>query len=496
MNMEYDVVIIGAGLSGIGMGCQLSQQNPNQSFTILERRQSLGGTWDLFRYPGIRSDSDVISFGFKFSPWNSNKVLAAGESIKQYLQETAQKFGVDKKIRYGIKIISANFSTETNRWTVDAIDESNGKACQFTCNFLITATGYYNHDQGYTPKFEGVENYKGLFIHPQHWPENLDYNNKKVVVIGSGATAVTLIPAMANDTAHITMLQRSPSYVINVPNTDKLVDACRRVLSEELVYKIFRKRNIFMQRGIYKLSRRFPKQMRSFLLSGAQKALGGQCDMEHFTPTYMPWDERLCAIPDNDLFKVIREGKASVVTDQIERFTETGILLKSGKTLEADIIVTATGLELQMLGGIEIAVDGVQIKPNEKMSYKGVLIEDAPNFAYLFGYTNAPWTLKIDLACDYICRLLNEMDIRQMAVVKAVAPANESTDHSIVHGMQSGYIQRGDWVLPRQGKSSEWFVSHNLEKDTEIYSQSIESQNLVWSAATQQPKTKTKIKVA
>ena len=341
-----------------------------------------------------------------------------------------------------------------------------------------------------------MENYKGLFIHPQHWPENLDYKNKKVVVIGSGATAVTLIPAMANDTAHITMLQRSPSYVINVPNTDKLVDACRRVLSEELVYKIFRKRNIFMQRGIYKLSRRFPKQMRSFLLSGAQKELGTQCDMTHFTPSYMPWDERLCAIPDNDLFKVIREGKASVVTDQIERFTETGILLKSGQTLEADIIVTATGLELQMLGGIEIAVDGVQIKPNEKMSYKGVLIEDVPNFAYLFGYTNAPWTLKIDLACDYICRLLNEMVIRQMTFVKAVAPVNESTGHSIVHGMQSGYIQRGDWVLPRQGKSAEWFVSHNLEKDTEIYSQSIENHHLVWSATTQQPKVKTKIKVA
>ena len=496
MQMEYDVVIIGAGLGGIGMGCQLLQQNPNKSFTILERRQALGGTWDLFRYPGIRSDSDVISFGYKFSPWNSDKVLAAGESIKQYLQETAQKFKIDQKIRYGIKIISANFSTQTNKWTVETVNETTGESCQFNCNYLIAATGYYNHDQGYTPKFEGVENFKGQIVHPQHWPENLDYSNKRVVVIGSGATAVTLIPAIANDTSHITMLQRSPSYVINVPNTDKLVDACRKVLSEKLVYKIFRKRNIFMQRSIYKVCRRFPKQMRSFLLSNVQKALGDQYDMSHFTPEYMPWDERLCAIPDNDLFDVIRDGKASVVTDKIERFTENGILLKSGKTLEADIIVTATGLELQLFGGIQLFVDQEQIKPNEKMSYKGTLIEDVPNFAYLFGYTNAPWTLKIDLSSDYICRLINELDIRQMTAVKPVAPANEKTSNSIVHGMRSGYVQRGDWVLPRQGKSTEWFVSHNFEKDEAMYNLPIESQHLVWTSAAQQPKVKAKSKVA
>ncbi|WP_265735180.1 flavin-containing monooxygenase [Acinetobacter sp. ACNIH2] len=412
------------------------------------------------------------------------------------MQETAQKFKIDQKIRYGIKIISANFSTQTNKWTVETVNETTGESCQFNCNYLIAATGYYNHDQGYTPKFEGFENFKGQIVHPQHWPENLDYSNKRVVVIGSGATAVTLIPAMANDTAHITMLQRSPSYVINVPNTDKLVDACRKVLSEKLVYKIFRKRNIFMQRSIYKVCRRFPKQMRSFLLSNVQKALGDQYDMSHFTPEYMPWDERLCAIPDNDLFDVIRDGKASVVTDQIEHFTENGILLKSGKTLEADIIVTATGLELQLFGGIQLFVDQEQIKPNEKMSYKGTLIEDVPNFAYLFGYTNAPWTLKIDLSSDYICRLINELDIRQMTAVKPVAPANEKTSNSIVHGMRSGYVQRGDWVLPRQGKSTEWFVSHNFEKDEAMYNLPIESQHLVWTSAAQQPKAKAKSKVA
>ena len=420
--MEYDVVIIGAGLSGIGMACQLVQQNPNKTYTILERRQDLGGTWDLFRYPGIRSDSDVISFGYKYNPWKTDTVLATADKIKAYLRETAQKFGVDQKIRYGVKIVSANFSTQTNKWTVETVNESNGETQKFTCNFLVSATGYYNHDQGYTPKFEGLENFKGQFVHPQKWPEDLDHRNKRVVVIGSGATAVTLIPAMANETAHITMLQRSPSYVINVPNTDKLFDAARKVFSEELVYKFFRKRNIFMQRGIYKISRRFPKQMRSFLLSNAQKELGEQYDMTHFTPKYMPWDERLCAIPDNDLFEVIREGKASIVTDQIERITETGILLKSGQTLDADIIVSATGLELQMLGGVNLSVDQEQIRPSDKLSYRGVLLEDVPNFAYLFGYTNAPWTLKIDLANDYICRLINELDIRQMTAVKPVAP--------------------------------------------------------------------------
>jgi len=423
--MEYDVVIIGAGLSGIGMACQLVQQNPNKTYTILERRQDLGGTWDLFRYPGIRSDSDVISFGYKYNPWKTDTVLATADKIKAYLRETAQKFGVDQKIRYGVKIVSANFSTQTNKWMVETVNESNGEIQKFTCNFLISATGYYNHDQGYTPKFEGLENFKGQFVHPQKWPEDLDHRNKRVVVIGSGATAVTLIPAMANETAHITMLQRSPSYVINVPNTDKLFDAARKVFSEELVYKFFRKRNIFMQRGIYKISRRFPKQMRSFLLSNAQKELGEQYDMTHFTPKYMPWDERLCAIPDNDLFEVIREGKASIVTDQIERITETGILLKSGQTLDADIIVSATGLELQMLGGVNLSVDQEQIRPSDKLSYRGVLLEDVPNFAYLFGYTNAPWTLKIDLANDYICRLINELDIRQMTAVKPVAPAGE-----------------------------------------------------------------------
>lgn len=275
MQMEYDVVIIGAGISGLGMGCQLEQKTPNKTYTILERRQDLGGTWDLFRYPGIRSDSDVISFGYEYNPWKTGTVLASGDKIKAYLRETARKYGVEKNIRYGVKIVSANFSTETNKWTISAINEATGEAQVFTCNFLVSATGYYNHDHGYQPKFEGLENFKGQFVHPQHWPENLDYKNKRVVVIGSGATAVTLIPAMAQDTAHITMLQRSPSYMINVNNTDKLFNAARKVFSEELVYKAFRKRNVLKQLGIFILSHKYPKHMRSFLLSRTKKELAG-----------------------------------------------------------------------------------------------------------------------------------------------------------------------------------------------------------------------------
>ena len=496
MQMEYDVVIIGAGISGIGMGCQLEQKNPNKTYTILERRQDLGGTWDLFRYPGIRSDSDVISFGYEYNPWKTDTVLATADKIKAYLRETAQKYGVEKKIRYGIKIISAKFSTQTNKWTVAAVEESTGESRVFTCNFLVSATGYYNHDRGYQPKFEGLENFKGDFVHPQHWPENLDYKNKRVVVIGSGATAVTLIPAMADETAHITMLQRSPGYMINVNNNDKLFNAARKIFAEELVYKAFRKRNVFKQLGIFILSHKYPKHMRSFLLSRAKKELGTQYDMSHFTPEYLPWEERLCSIPDNDLFKVVRNGKASIVTDHIERITETGILLKSGKLLEADIIVSATGLELQMFGGIEISVDEKQVLPNETMSYKGVLLEGVPNFATLFGYTNAPWTLKIDLANDYICRVIQELDIRQMAAVTPVAPAEENTGHSIVHGLRAGYVQRGDDQMFRQGKSTEWCVSHIYYIDAKMFAQPVESPHLVWTAAAIQSKAKAKVKAA
>lgn len=481
-NTHFDVIIVGAGISGIGMACHLSEQCPNKSFAILERRQAIGGTWDLFRYPGIRSDSDMMSFGFKFRPWTDSRILADGASIKQYVNDTAKAFGIDKKIHFGLKITHANFSSQDKLWYIHALNEATGDTATYTCQTFVSATGYYNYDKGHLPNFAGVEDFKGQIIHPQHWPEDLDYRNKKVVVIGSGATAVTLIPAMADKTAHITMLQRSPSYVYTLPDFDKVVEALKGKVPDKLLYKVFRRRNIFVQRSIFKLSRRFPKAMKLALLTSVQKQLGKDFDMSHFTPRYMPWDERLCAVPDGDLFTNIREGKASVVTDHIDRFTASGILLKSGKTLEADIIVTATGLELQMLGGIDLHIDDQPINVGEKLTYKGVLIQDVPNFAYLFGYTNISWTLKIDMAADYVCRLINEMDSRHARTVTALADPNECTADSIVGSLSSGYVKRGDDVMPRQGKQGAWFVTHHYEKDCEIFGEPLDDKALNWAA--------------
>ncbi|WP_250456318.1 NAD(P)/FAD-dependent oxidoreductase, partial [Caballeronia sp. ATUFL_M2_KS44] len=402
MNTDYDVLIIGAGISGIGMACHLARKCPEKRVTILERRNAIGGTWALFRYPGIRSDSDMFSFGYAFRPWHDYKVLADGPSIRQYIADTAREHGVDRLIRFGVKIEDANWSTEQLRWTVNARHEDSGETLTFTCQYLIPCTGYCNHDRGYLPHFPGQERFGGLRIHPQHWPVDLDYRGKRVVVIGSGATAVTLVPAMAGRAAHVTMLQRSPSYIFSVPAYDKISAVLDRVLPTQWVYAMARWRNIGLQRLIYKAAKRWPRRIRSWLLAHVEKQVGGGTDMRHFTPAYNPWDERLCAVPDGDLFTVIREGKASVVTDHIETFTENGILLKSGKVLDADIVVTATGLQLQSLGGMKLHVDGRQIDVSKVMTYKGVLLQDVPNFAYLFGYTNAPWTLKIDMAAAYV----------------------------------------------------------------------------------------------
>ncbi len=358
METNFDVLIIGAGLSGISMACQLKTQCPGQRVALLERRKAIGGTWDLFRYPGVRSDSDMFTFGYAFRPWNELKVLADGESIRSYVEDTAREYGIHKDIHFGIKTTQASWSSDHKRWTISAIDESSGEPCTFTCNFLVNCTGYYNHDQGHLPSFPGVERFKGQCIHPQHWPKELDYHGKRVVVIGSGATAVTLLPSMAQDTAHITMLQRSPSYVFSLPSHDKISEVLQRFLPDRWVYGLARRRNLLLARMIYKLSRRWPKQVRALLLAGVKKHVGEGFDMSHFSPHYKPWDERLCAVPDADLFKVLREGKASIVTDHIDTFTETGIRLKSGKELQADIVVAATGLQLQSLGGMALRVDG------------------------------------------------------------------------------------------------------------------------------------------
>ena len=465
MSEQYDVLIVGAGLSGIGMACHLQMQCPGKRVAILERRHAIGGTWDLFRYPGIRSDSDMFSFGFKFRPWHALKVLADGPSIRQYVTDTAREYGVDKKVQYGLKITRASWSSEQACWTVTALHEASGETRIFKCNYLVSCTGYYNYDKGYLPDFPGVKNFKGQCIHPQHWPENLDYRGKRVVVIGSGATAVTLVPAMAPEAAHVTMLQRSPSFIFSVPGYDKISEVLNRFLPAKWVFGMARWRNIVLQRWIYKASMRWPETMRKVFLSGVRKQLGKDYDMRHFTPSYNPWQERLCAVPDADLFKAIKEGKASVVTDHIDTFTERGIRLKSGQELEADIVVTATGLQIQVFGGVEMEVDGQARPIGELMTYKGTLLQDVPNMAWIFGYTNAPWTLKADLSADYVCRLINHMDRVGASVSVARAPADQLEPGSIFGDLQSGYVQRGKGMLPRQGRALPWRVLHSYERD-------------------------------
>jgi cation diffusion facilitator CzcD-associated flavoprotein CzcO len=465
---HFDVLIIGAGLSGIGTACQVQAEFPHKSIAVLERRERLGGTWDLFRYPGIRSDSDMYSFGYKFRPWQDLKVLADGDSIRNYIAETAAEFGVEEKIHYGLKVVSADWSSPESRWTVTTLHEGTGETRTYSCSYLVSATGYYNYDAGYLPTFPGVDRFEGRCIHPQHWPEDLDYTGKKVVVVGSGATAVTLVPAMAGDAEHVTMLQRSPSYVFSVPALDKISKFLGRFLPANWVYRFARKRNISIQRGLYLACRRWPAQMRRLLLWQVRRHLGPNVDMSHFTPNYMPWDERLCAVPNGDLFKVLASGEASVVTDQIDTITETGILLKSGRELEADIIVTATGLNIQMLGGVRLSVDGEARELHEQMTYKGLLVENIPNLAWVFGYTNAPWTLKSDIAAEYLCRLFKHMDDNGHTIATPHDVESCALDVGILDQLQSGYVQRAKDTMPRQGSKLPWKVLMHYEKDSKM----------------------------
>jgi cation diffusion facilitator CzcD-associated flavoprotein CzcO len=410
----------------------------------------------------------MFSFGYKFRPWNELKVLAEGPAIRQYLADTAIEYGIDQKIQYGVKILGADWSSPTQTWTVSAVDEKSGQTRSYTCGYLVSCTGYYNHDAGFRPTFPGEEQFKGQCIHPQHWPEHLDYTGKKVVVIGSGATAVTLVPSMAGKAGHVTMLQRSPSYVFSVPAIDTISKALGRFLPEHVVYALARKRNIVIQRWLYLACKRWPKAMRRWLLDKVRKHVGPDFDMSHFTPTYMPWDERLCAVPNGDLFKVLRSGQASIVTDQIETFTENGIRLKSGKTLEADIIITATGLNLQQLGGMELRVDGEVKALSSQMTYKSVLVEGMPNLGWLFGYTNAPWTLKSDLAGQYLCRLLRHMDTQGLKVATPRDSEDCAMPTDILDSLRSGYVQRGRGVMPRQGSKLPWKVLMNFKRDTQM----------------------------
>ena len=465
---HVNVVIIGAGLSGIGTACQLSAAFPDKTIAILERRERIGGTWDLFRYPGIRSDSDMFTFGFGFRPWSENRLLADGQSIRQYIADTAHEYGIDNMIEYGVQIASADWSGAEQHWTVSGTDSVSGEARSYTCDFLISCTGYYNHDAGYLPTFPGQQRFTGQSVHPQQWPEDLDYRGKKVVVIGSGATAVTLVPAMVGDAEHVTMLQRSPSYVFSMPGFDTTSAVLSRFLPRKVVFNLARKRGIMLSRQMFKACRRWPHTMRRFILWRTRRQLGPAFDMTHFTPNYLPWDERLCLVPDGDLFKALASGGADVVTDHIETFTKTGILLKSGREIDADIVITATGLNLQMLGGVRLSVDGQELDVHEQMTYKAALIENIPNMAWVFGYTNASWTLKSDMVGEYLCRLFKHMDDNTYAVAIPRDTQGVVTADSIFDSINAGYVQRAKDVMPRQGAAAPWHVSMSYEQDAKL----------------------------
>jgi monooxygenase len=463
--MEHlDVLIVGAGLSGVGAACHLRQGRPRKSFAILEGRAAMGGTWDLFRYPGIRSDSEMYTLGYRFRPWRDPKAIADGPSILNYIRETAAEFGIDKEIRYGHRVRRASWSSADAIWTVEAETGKEKTVVRFTCNFFFLCTGYYDYEGGYTPEWRGVERFRGPIVHPQKWPEDLDYEGKRVVVIGSGATAVTLVPAMAKRAAHVTMLQRSPTYVVSRPTQDKVANWLRRRLPDRAAYALTRWKNVLLQMFFYNLARKRPEFFKRMVAKGVRRQLGEAYDARHFTPRYNPWDQRLCLVPDSDLFRAIRGGRASVVTDHIETFTETGLELKSGEQLDADIVVTATGLVLKLMSGLQLVVDGAPVDLSKTMAYKGMMYSDVPNLASALGYTNASWTLKCDLTAEYVCRLLKHMDRHGYAQCTPRVNGLEITDEPILD-FTSGYVVRALHTLPRQGSKTPWRLHQNYVKD-------------------------------
>ncbi|BBX47861.1 flavin-containing monooxygenase [Mycobacterium cookii] len=462
---HVDVLIVGAGISGIGLGHYLVTSQPGRTFAIADSRDAIGGTWDLFRYPGIRSDSDLHTFGYEFKPWTSDNSIADAHEILDYLHEVIDEDGLAKRIFFQHRVIRADFCSETARWTV--VLEVDGKQSEVTCGWLFSATGYYDYAAGHTPHFEGQEDFEGVVVHPQFWPEDLDYRDKEVVVIGSGATAVTLIPAMADDVAHITMLQRSPTYVMPLPRKDPIANGLRKVLPDKTAYRITREINKARQRVIYTMGQRHPKVVRRIIRELNTRALPKGYDLDtHFNPSYKPWDQRLCAVPDNDLFKAICSGKASVVTDKIVRFTKTGILLESGRELKADIIVTATGLKLLPFGGIQLSVDGDVQDPHQSLVYKSFMVSGIPNFAYAFGYTNSSWTLKVDMICEHLCRLLDYLDEHGYTTVVPVCD-DPNIEKRPMLDFSAGYILRAIEQFPQQGTTGPWTVEMNFRADRE-----------------------------
>jgi cation diffusion facilitator CzcD-associated flavoprotein CzcO len=462
---QFDVLIIGAGLSGIGAAYRLQTQSPNKRYAILEGRADIGGTWDLFRYPGLRSDSDMFTLGYPFRPWQDAKAIADGASILQYIKDTAREFGIDQHIRFKQMVKSASWSSYDAVWTVQVQHPESGALTTYRTNFLYVCSGYYDYAGGYSPEFPGSEQFKGQLIHPQKWPENLDYTDKNVVVIGSGATAVTLVPAMAEQARSVTMLQRSPSYIASLPATDAIADLLRKFLPEQRAHSLARWKNVLLTLGFFQFCRRAPGLARKLLRFGVKRALpAGYAVDTHFNPKYQPWDQRLCAVPNGDLFQALKSGKAQMVTEQIDSFTETGIRLRSGEELPADIIITATGLKLQTCGGMTMDVDGKPVEIGDTLAYKGMMLSNVPNFALCVGYTNASWTLRSDLASSYVCRVLNYMDENgyKMCVPRHIA---SSVEKRPLLDISAGYVLRAADVLPKQGPGAPWQMKQNYILD-------------------------------
>jgi monooxygenase len=462
---HVDVLIVGAGLSGIGAAHHLATDAPGKTYAILEARDAIGGTWDLFRYPGIRSDSDMYTLGYAFRPWREAKAIADGSSILEYVRSTAREHGIERRIRFRHRVVRAEWSSADARWTVEAERGDTGETVRLTCGFLFMCSGYYRYDEGYTPAFAGMERFGGRIVHPQHWGDDVDYAGRRVVVIGSGATAVTLVPALAERAAHVTMLQRSPSYILSLPGVDPIARFLRRVLPPKLAYSAVRWKNVALTTLFYQLSRRRPKVAKAMIRKGVEKQLPAGYDVDaHFKPRYDPWDQRVCLVPDGDLFRAIGRGSASIVTDDVDTFTERGLRLASGAELEADVIVTATGLNLLALGGMQLVVDGREVRLPETVGYKGMMLSDVPNMAVAMGYTNASWTLKCDLTCEYVCRLLNHMDEHGY---RQVTPRfrDPSVQTQPFIDLKAGYVQRSIDQFPKQGTKAPWRLYQNYLRD-------------------------------
>ena len=464
MDSHFDVIIVGAGLSGIGAAYYVQEKCKNKNYTVLEAREQMGGTWDLFKYPGIRSDSDMYTFGFPFHPWKDPKAIADGDSILRYIHDTAQTFNIDQQIQYRKRVISSNWDSKTKKWTVEVTDTATKTLTTYSCSFLLMCCGYYNYEEGYTPMFKGLDKFKGRVIHPQFWDTTLDYSDKEIVIIGSGATAITLVPELAKKAKKVTMLQRSPTYIMNLPSEDVVAKVLRKILPSSWAHHLVRWKNILLSILIYSWSRKAPKSLAGLLKKGVRKSLGKKYNEKDFSPRYNPWDQRLCLVPDEDFFESMKEGKAFVETDTIADFNSQGVLTSSGKQLDADILVTATGLKIQLLGGAKISVDNKAIATSELLAYRGVMFSGIPNLAVAIGYTNASWTLKCDLNCRYIAKVLNHMDESgKTVVVPQFDPTQFKTERLL--DFDAGYILRAKDILPKQGSASPWKVHQNYIKD-------------------------------